>query len=178
MKGVDDMLARLYEPIIWRSLKAANPCVRANATAVLADAFPLHTTDTTSATAAAAGGARGAMDALLFKQVTALQELLNDPVPDVRRVAASGVAHVLAIWWEVLPTSASHGLAGRLVQLGLDSVSGAVRAAVCNGLAEMLAMHLSHAVLKRTSFIPHIPFSTPSRIVFFSCPIFSGAYEL
>lgn len=39
--GVDEMLLRLYEPILWRSLKVANAFVRANAAELLIDAFPL-----------------------------------------------------------------------------------------------------------------------------------------
>ena len=35
------MLLRLWEPILWRALKVANPLVRAQATNMLADAFPL-----------------------------------------------------------------------------------------------------------------------------------------
>ena len=38
---MDDMLLRLWEPILWRALKVANPIVRAQATNMLADAFPL-----------------------------------------------------------------------------------------------------------------------------------------
>lgn len=35
------MLIRLYQPFLWRSLKAANADVRANATQIFFDAFPL-----------------------------------------------------------------------------------------------------------------------------------------
>jgi condensin-2 complex subunit G2 len=41
-RGVDAMLLRLYDPILWRSLKTANPVVRMQACTVLAHAFPLH----------------------------------------------------------------------------------------------------------------------------------------
>lgn len=66
-RGVDEMLARLYEPILWRSLHAANPSVRFNAAAVLMDAFPLHTEKTAAAAAGAGGRTEG--DGLLMKQV-------------------------------------------------------------------------------------------------------------
>ena len=36
------MLLRLYDPILWRALKVANPRVRAQACTVLARAFPLQ----------------------------------------------------------------------------------------------------------------------------------------
>ena len=36
------MLARLYEPIIWRALNVTHPVVRRNAVTLLTDAFPLQ----------------------------------------------------------------------------------------------------------------------------------------
>ena len=41
-RGVDQMLLRLYEPILWRSLKVANPHVRRNAATLFVEAFPLQ----------------------------------------------------------------------------------------------------------------------------------------
>jgi condensin-2 complex subunit G2 len=41
-RNVDETLTRLYQPILWRALKVANPVVRANAAALLSDAFPLQ----------------------------------------------------------------------------------------------------------------------------------------
>ncbi len=46
-KGVSEMLHRLYSPFLWRSLKVANPEVRANACTLLLDAFPLQDPDST-----------------------------------------------------------------------------------------------------------------------------------
>ena len=40
--GVDALLLRLYRPILFRALAAANPSVRRNALGVLLDAFPLQ----------------------------------------------------------------------------------------------------------------------------------------
>ncbi len=39
--SVDSMLVRLYEPILFRGLSAANPAVRRNALELLFEAFPL-----------------------------------------------------------------------------------------------------------------------------------------
>lgn len=39
--SADAMLTRLYEPLLWRALSAANPAVRRNALDLLVDAFPL-----------------------------------------------------------------------------------------------------------------------------------------
>ena len=46
-KGVSEMFLRLYSPFLWRSLKVANPEVRANACTLLLDAFPLQDPDST-----------------------------------------------------------------------------------------------------------------------------------
>ena len=40
--GVDALLLRLYQPILFRALAAANPAVRRNALGLLIDAFPLQ----------------------------------------------------------------------------------------------------------------------------------------
>ena len=39
---VDALLARLYQPFLFRHLAAANPNVRRNALGLLLDAFPLQ----------------------------------------------------------------------------------------------------------------------------------------
>lgn len=38
---MDDLLYRLYEPILWRALKLSNEKVRKYAATLLIDAFPL-----------------------------------------------------------------------------------------------------------------------------------------
>ena len=40
--GVDALLLRLYRPILFRALAAANPAVRRHALCLLVDAFPLQ----------------------------------------------------------------------------------------------------------------------------------------
>lgn len=42
VRGVDEMLHRLYEPILWRHLKAANSSARRNALNLMLDAFPIQ----------------------------------------------------------------------------------------------------------------------------------------
>lgn len=39
---VDALLTRLYRPILFRSLSAANACIRRNALLLLLEAFPLQ----------------------------------------------------------------------------------------------------------------------------------------
>lgn len=46
-KSVQKMLYNLYRPFLWRSLKVANPNVRANATTLMLDVFPLYDPDFT-----------------------------------------------------------------------------------------------------------------------------------
>jgi condensin-2 complex subunit G2 len=80
-KGVDSMLTRVYEPLLFRALAAANPAVRSNAAAVAFACFPLQ--DPTE-------GADG-IDAALAKQFKAFASLTKDPVPSVRaQVHSSG----------------------------------------------------------------------------------------
>lgn len=40
-KDVDEMIYRLYEPILFRSLKVANPIVRSQALTLFVSTFPL-----------------------------------------------------------------------------------------------------------------------------------------
>jgi hypothetical protein len=44
-RGVEEMLERLYGPILWRSLEVANPLVRENALVQFALVFPLVRAD-------------------------------------------------------------------------------------------------------------------------------------
>ena len=43
--GVDEVLLRLYEPILFRSLNVANEDVRKNSASILVDAFPFRNPD-------------------------------------------------------------------------------------------------------------------------------------
>ena len=57
-KGVDEMLLRLYAPILWRSLEVANAVVRRHAATLLVDAFPLVDTDDSAEASSARPPAR------------------------------------------------------------------------------------------------------------------------
>ncbi|KAJ1476020.1 condensin II non structural maintenance of chromosomes subunit-domain-containing protein [Baffinella frigidus] len=48
-KAVDEMLARVYEPVLWRSLKVANPTVRRQAALLFAEVFPVQDPDASNA---------------------------------------------------------------------------------------------------------------------------------
>ena len=82
---VDDMLMRVYEPILWRALKVANPVVRHHAVALLASVFPLQSSELSQAES----------DALFQKQYDQLYEAMMDSSPKVRAVAVEGVCRVL-----------------------------------------------------------------------------------
>eukprot|EP00004_Rigifila_ramosa_P027830 TRINITY_DN9201_c0_g1_i2.p1 TRINITY_DN9201_c0_g1~~TRINITY_DN9201_c0_g1_i2.p1 ORF type:complete len:1188 (-),score=251.07 TRINITY_DN9201_c0_g1_i2:12-3281(-) len=136
---VDELLLRLVDPIIWRSLRVANPAVRRNATALLVDVFPLQNSSLSVAST----------EELLARQVNALQEVLQDDNADVRRIAVLGVSRIIGVYWEILPAAAIKTLLSRLIgELAHDSAAVAVRAAVLDGVAYILENHLSQPALK------------------------------
>ncbi|GMN34363.1 hypothetical protein TIFTF001_004647 [Ficus carica] len=75
--GVEKLLFRLSEPLIFRSLQVANPNVRQNALHLLLDLFPLEDPDST----------KEMKDTMLGKQFYLLEKLLVDDYPDTRVVA-------------------------------------------------------------------------------------------
>ena len=60
--ATDAMLLRLYEPLLFRDLAAANPAVRRNALQLLVEAFPLTDLD-------------GSREVSMFGDVTGVQKL-------------------------------------------------------------------------------------------------------
>ncbi|KJE93895.1 hypothetical protein CAOG_04613 [Capsaspora owczarzaki ATCC 30864] len=139
--GVDEMLVRLYDPIIWRSLSVANPAVRCNAAAILIDAFPLRNPEATASES----------DALLQKQIEALGMLLsNEPSPAVRCIAVQGSCRILSMYWDLLPEGVIRALLDQLtLELAFDSNSSGVRTAVVQGLGFLLNNHLAQATVKQ-----------------------------
>ena len=139
IKGVDALLLRMYGPILFRSLRCANAVVRAQATMVFFDAFPLQDTEASSVES----------DVVLQRQFDLLSSLLKDDDQRVRAAAASGVCHVLREYWEALPSNTTHRILTYVVgTLGLDSSSPSVRLAVISGLGQVLDQPLAHGVLK------------------------------
>ncbi|XP_048579547.1 condensin-2 complex subunit G2 isoform X2 [Nematostella vectensis] len=138
-KGVDEALVRLYQPILWRAFKVANPLVRANAAAILVDAFPLQNPDANNEE----------IDALLQKQFDLLQELLEDPSPIVRATGVHGVCRIAGVFWELIPVHTVKSLITRLItSVAFDATSSSVRVAVFQGLKFLVENHLSHPLLK------------------------------
>ncbi|PRP88264.1 putative condensin-2 complex subunit G2 [Planoprotostelium fungivorum] len=145
VNGIDEMLHRLYAPILWRALRVANPLVRRNATCVLVDAFPLQ-----DPTASAAD-----IDEGMQKQFTLLQELLYDDSVAVRAAMIHGVSRVLMVWWELIPEASVRVLLTHLLgKLAHDKSSPVVRAAVLEGVTYMLENHMSHQILR--ALLPNI----------------------
>ncbi|PIK47294.1 putative condensin-2 complex subunit G2, partial [Apostichopus japonicus] len=138
LQGVDKMLCTLYEPILWRALNAANPGVRVNAAYLLIDAFPLQDPESN----------KESMDAILQKQIDALNTLLCDPCPTVRVTAVQGVCKVVSVYWELLPAAAVSSFLAKLIQDQVyDTSSPDVRVAVFKGLKYILDNPLSHPLL-------------------------------
>ncbi|CAM9656902.1 unnamed protein product, partial [Ectocarpus sp. 13 AM-2016] len=149
VKGVDADLLRLYGPVVWRSLRVANPSVRAQACQVLVDAFPLQDPSAGKLLCAAS------YDATLQQQFVALTDLLEDAHPQVRAVAGKGACRVLSVFWEMVPLDTTRALLTRVVgRLASDGSSPAVRVAAVEGLSVLLECPASHAVLK--SMLPGV----------------------
>jgi condensin-2 complex subunit G2 len=92
-KRVADLLWRLYSPILWRSLSAANPLVRKNAVTILGKVFPLH------------NPTHNQVRATIESSCAALETALQDADPRVRATASEATANVCALFWEALPSS-------------------------------------------------------------------------
>ncbi|KYQ88612.1 hypothetical protein DLAC_11353 [Tieghemostelium lacteum] len=138
-KGVDSMLLRAYDPIIYRSLKVANPHVRCNSAKLFIDVFPLTDTDQPQSD----------IDILYQKQFTILKDLLMDPNIQVRVIMIKGICEILSKFWEVVPISTSRVLISKIInELAFDSSSSLVRETVFQGMQILLDNSLSHSTLK------------------------------
>ncbi|KAL7577864.1 hypothetical protein ACA910_010608 [Epithemia clementina (nom. ined.)] len=135
---VEDLLHRLYAPILWRSLAAANAHVRVRATRVLAEVFPL---DQSSHAQTAKH---------MEKACAALRDLLQDADAQVRVAASTSVAKVLAQYWDAIPATEIRTLLDPiLTQHVSDVTSPAVRTAALNAVTYLLqSTPQAHAVLR------------------------------
>ncbi|CAK9229150.1 unnamed protein product [Sphagnum troendelagicum] len=138
-KGVEAMLFRLHEPLLFRALQVANSNVRRNALLLLVDVFPLQDPD----------ACKEEKEAMLEKQFNLFEKLLLDVSPEVRSVAVEGVCRILRLFWEIVPSSAAVKYLSKLVEdMAWDLSSPTVRLAVLQGLVYLLENPLSHAVLR------------------------------
>jgi hypothetical protein len=91
--AVEGLLHRMYAPILWRSMSAANAKVRVNAALVLAEVFPLQDASHTQT------------EASIRKGCTGLNSLLQDRDPRVRVAGSEAVAKILSTYWDVVPST-------------------------------------------------------------------------
>eukprot|EP00980_Cylindrotheca_fusiformis_P016523 scaffold4949_cov134-Cylindrotheca_fusiformis.AAC.2 len=132
-----EVLYRLYNPILWRSLSSANPLVRKNSVAVLEKVFPLHNP--------AFSQAKEAVE----KGTNALKSALQDKDPRVRVAAAAATANICSLFWEALPSTEIRTLLNHIVMgHASDASSAAVRVSALEAVSKLLEIPQSHAVLR------------------------------
>ena len=85
---VDQLLYRMYGPILWRAVSATNPLVRIHASSIFAETFPLHDP--------LAGKIH--LKAVTEKSVETLMSLLNDYDPKVRVAGCDAAVRILGIY--------------------------------------------------------------------------------
>ncbi len=136
------MCCRLWSPLLFRHLSAANPLVRRSAAEMLFSAFPLEDPNAHAEEKAARHD----------EQYRAMLRLLSDENPDVRAGAVAGVCRVLAVFWLVVPeTFLARASSILLRDLAFDAASPKVRAAVLRGLRAMLSMCAqTHLFMKKS----------------------------
>lgn len=145
---VDKMLYNLYRPILWKSLSVPNFEVRANATLLFTEAFPVHDPDLSNES----------VDMNIQKQLDTAMGLLEDPHPTVRSNATLGVCKILAKCWELLPPMIITDFLKKLViELAADSSSPDVRCSVFKCLNIVLDNPLSHPLLEK--LLPTVKYS-------------------
>ncbi|NXY67458.1 CNDG2 protein, partial [Glareola pratincola] len=139
-QGVEEMLYRLYQPILWRSLKARNSEVRSNAAFLFVDAFPVRDPSFNAEE----------MDNEIQKQFEELFSLLEDPHPVVRSTGILGVTQITSKYWEMIPTTILADLLTKLTQeLACDTTSADVRCSVFKCLPLIFDNKLSHPLLEQ-----------------------------
>uniref|UniRef100_A0A8C9YYH8 Non-SMC condensin II complex, subunit G2 n=1 Tax=Sander lucioperca TaxID=283035 RepID=A0A8C9YYH8_SANLU len=143
---VDKMLCNLYKPILWKALSAPNFEVRANATLLFTEAFPVHDPEQNNKN----------IDEVIQKQLDT--GLLDDPHPTVRSNATLGVCKILAKCWELLPSIIITDFLKKLVmELAADNSSPDVRCSVFKCLTIVLDNTLSHPILEK--LLPTLKYS-------------------
>ncbi|NWX78565.1 CNDG2 protein, partial [Alca torda] len=139
-QGVEEMLYRLYQPILWRSLKARNSEVRSNAAFLFVDAFPVRDPSFNAEE----------MDNEIQKQFEELFSLLEDPHPVVRSTGILGVTQITSKYWEMIPPTILAELLKKLTEgLACDITSADVRCSVFKCLPLILDNKLSHPLLEQ-----------------------------
>ncbi|NXX40593.1 CNDG2 protein, partial [Tricholaema leucomelas] len=139
-QGAEEMLCRLYQPILWRALKARNSDVRSNAAFLFVDAFPLRDPSFS----------KNEMENEIQKQFEELFNLLEDPHPIVRSTAVLGTTQITSRYWEMIPPAVLADLLQKLTgELSCDTTSADVRSSVFKCLPIVLDNKLSHPLLEQ-----------------------------
>nr|XP_060638556.1 condensin-2 complex subunit G2 [Anolis sagrei ordinatus] len=139
-QGVEEVLYRLYQPILWRSLKARNSEVRSNAALLFVDAFPILDP----------GFNREDTDNEIQRQFDELFSLLEDPQPLVRSTGVLGVSKIAFRYWEMIPATVLADLLKAVIEkLAFDTSSADVRCSVFKCLPIILDNALSHPLLEQ-----------------------------
>ncbi|KFQ37571.1 Condensin-2 complex subunit G2, partial [Mesitornis unicolor] len=139
-QGVEEMLYRLYQPILWRALKARNAEVRSNAAFLFVDAFPVRDPSFKAEE----------MDNEIQKQFEELFSLLEDPHPVVRSTGVLGVTQITSKYWEMIPPAILADLLKKITgELACDITSADVRCSVFKCIPVILDNKLSHPLLEQ-----------------------------
>lgn len=136
--GVEKLLFRLAEPVIFRSLQVANSNVRQNALHLLLDLFPLEDPDST----------KEGKDTLLEKQFFLLERLFIDDCPGIRVVAVEGCCRILHLFWELIPSSIITKFLTKTFDDISHDISSDVRLSTLNGIIYLLGNPQSHEIMK------------------------------
>uniref|UniRef100_A0A7N0V790 Condensin-2 complex subunit G2 n=1 Tax=Kalanchoe fedtschenkoi TaxID=63787 RepID=A0A7N0V790_KALFE len=137
-EGVEKLLYRLAEPIVFRSLQVANSNVRLNALHLLLDFFPLEDPDST----------KDVKDVLHNKQFFLIEKLLKDDCPDVRVVAVEGSCRILHLFWEIIPSSTITKIIVKILDDMSYDANKEVRLSSVNGIIFLLGNPQTHELLK------------------------------
>uniref|UniRef100_A0A8C6HH29 Condensin-2 complex subunit G2 n=1 Tax=Mus spicilegus TaxID=10103 RepID=A0A8C6HH29_MUSSI len=139
-QGVEEMLYRLYKPILWRGLKARNSEVRSNAALLFVEAFPIRDPNFTATE----------MDSEIQKQFEELYNLIEDPYPRVRSTGILGVCKISSKYWEMMPPNILVDFLKKVTgELAFDISSADVRCSVFKCLPIILDNKLSHPLLEQ-----------------------------
>ncbi|XP_014800339.1 PREDICTED: condensin-2 complex subunit G2 isoform X2 [Calidris pugnax] len=139
-QGVEEVLYRLYRPILWRALKARNSEVRSNAAFLFVDAFPIRDPSFNTEE----------MENEIQKQFEELFNLLEDPHPVVRSTGILGVTQITSRYWEMIPPTILADLLKKLTEeLACDITSADVRCSVFKCIPLILDNKLSHPLLEQ-----------------------------
>ncbi|XP_026536708.1 condensin-2 complex subunit G2 [Notechis scutatus] len=139
-EGVEEVLYRLYQPVLWRALKARNPEIRSNAALLFSDAFPILDPRFN----------REDLQKEIQRQFDELFILLDDPQPLIRSTGVLAVSKVTYRYWEMIPEVMLAQLLQTLIEdLAFDASSADVRCAVFKCLPIILDNILSHPLLEQ-----------------------------